>query len=319
MDVETWRVPAEQDGDRLDKVLASRERVGSRGRARKVLASGKVRVNGTPASEGDQGRAVPAGAEVSIAWSQPGSGFARHAARGALQHAGLDVLYEDRWLIAVDKPRGLLTDSATRVQAREEDSVRKRVHAWLKTRGDRAFVVHRIDRDTTGVVLLAKTEAASESLRGQFRQRTPERVYRTIVLGEVDGDEGLWSHWMAWNPRALIQEHVTSNHPAGVLASASWKVVERLPGATLLEVRLTTGRRNQIRLHCKLMGHPLIGERLYVDPDAPPGPRHHRQALHALRLVVSHPDTGKPLVIEAPEPADFADLLRQLRSPRKRG
>jgi len=316
VDEETRRVPPEQDGERLDKVLAGMERVGSRGRARKVLASGKVTVDGEPMGEADQGRRVPAGALVVIAWSRPGTAFARHAARAALDRAGLEIRYEDRALIAVDKPAGLLTDSATRKQAREEVSVRAGVHALMRPRGDRAFVVHRIDRDTTGVVLLAKTEPAMRHLRAQFRAHGPERVYRCVVHGRIRGEEGEWSHPMAWNGRILRQEVVDPEHPRAVLASARWRVLERFGAlATLLEVRLHTGRRNQIRLHAEQEGHPLVGERLYVPVgfEVPPPLRFHRQALHAARLGVEHPDSGERVVIESPDPPDLADLLRRLR------
>lgn len=314
MDVQTWRVTAEQDGWRLDKVVATLERVGSRARARKVVESGKVTVDGRVVGPGDLGLPVRKGCSVAVNWTAKGTAFERHVARKGLSAAGLKILYEDDAIVAVDKPAGLLSDSATR-QQRDEDTVRSRVHAWLKSAGGKAWVVHRIDRDTTGVVLLAKNETSEKHLRAQFRTHTPERVYRTVVYGLVAGPHGEWADWMAWDSKKLIQRSVRSDHPDGVLARATWKVLERFARTTLLEVRLFTGRRNQIRLHAQLAGHPLVGERVYLPEEfaAPRATRFDRQALHAAHLAVDHPVTGKRIAFDSPDPPDFAELIARLR------
>ena len=315
MDVETWRVSAEQDGWRLDKVVAALPRVGSRARARKVIESGKVAVDGRVVGSAELGVPVRKGSSVAVTWDAAGTAFGRHEARQGLVDSRLRILHEDAALIAVDKPAGLLSDSATKVQARDEDSVRSRVHAWLRSGGGKAWVVHRLDRDTTGVVLLAKSEDAEKTLRTQFRQHGPERLYRTVVHGVVAAERGEWADWMAWDTRRLIQKPVREGHSDGVLARASWKVLERYAAATLLEVRLVTGRRNQIRLHAMLRGHPLVGERLYVPEDfkVPRSPRFAPQALHAARLAVDHPDNGRRIAFDSPDPPDLTDLLRRLR------
>jgi 23S rRNA pseudouridine1911/1915/1917 synthase len=260
----------------------------------------------------EPGRVLAAGAAVELRWNEPGTGRERVRARQDLELAGLRVIYQDDAVIALDKPPGLLTDTASREQARERDSVKKRLIPLLRAEGARPHVVHRLDRDTSGVVLFARTEAAEDILRARFARHEPERVYLALVQGVPRDPEGTWEDWMAWDRRAHIQRPSRPGEADAVLASASWRRVEILGRCSLLEVRLHTGRRNQIRLHAQLRGHPLVGERLYVDPGSPP-PTFGRQALHAARLSVAHPDDGRILVLESPLPEDLLGLLRRLR------
>lgn len=297
---------------RLDQVLVNMARVGSRNRARRALESGKVRVDGRPVGLDDAGRRLAPGTLVQIDWNLPGSSLAATRGRHHIAQAGLGILYEDEHVLAIDKPSGLLTDTASVQQARERDSVRKRLLPWLRAHGQRPWIVHRIDRDTTGVVLVARTEVMAERLRRQFRAHTPERVYWAVVEGVPRSREGIWEDPMVWDAARRIQRR--SDEPGAFLARAAWRVHEVFAGASLLEVRLHTGRRNQIRLQAQLMGHPLLGERLYRPSDRPDRSRFPRQALHALRLGVVHPATGRPLVVEAPLPTDFHRLLERLRA-----
>lgn len=305
------RVTVTEADQRLDQVLAALERVGSRNRARRVLESGKVSVDGQPVGLDDAGRRLAAGAVVRIDWDRPGSSLAAVRGRRRIAEAGLEILYEDEHVLAIDKPAGLLTDTASVQQARERDSVRKRLTPWLRARGQRPWIVHRIDRDTTGVVLVARTEPAAEHLRRQFRARAPERVYLAVVEGVPRGREGVWEDPMVWDAARRIQRR--SDEEGAFLARARWSLREAFAGAALIEVRLETGRRNQIRLQAQLRGHPLVGERLYRPEGQPDRSRFPRQALHALRLGVVHPATGRPLTVEAPIPDDLRRLLRRLR------
>lgn len=306
-----------RDGsDRLDRWLAGWRSIGSRKKASVLVGSGRVEVDGEPVGPDEGGQPVPPGARVVVHWNRPGTSRAAVVARGALRGAGISVLYEDEQVLVVDKPVGLLTDTATRKQARERDSVRARAITYLSARGQRPVVVHRIDRDTSGVVVLAKDEQAGAALREAFSQHTPERVYLCWVLGSPDADEGTWEDWMAWDGRANIQRPCGPDARGAALARSWWRVAERFgrAGVTRLEIRLDTGRRNQIRLQAALRGTPLVGETQYL----PPGwtrrsPSMARQALHAWRVGFAHPADGRQVVVTAPLPADLARLEAGLR------
>jgi len=298
MSDETFDAPAD---DRLDRLIAARRSVGSRGRARAAITSGKVSVDGHRCDE--PGAPIRAGQRVHIAWTRPGTGAERRRGREGLADAGLTILYEDADVVAVDKPPGLLTDTASVEQHRTRDSVYKRLRAWLRPRGDRPFTVHRIDRDTSGVVLFARNDRAEASLRDQFRARSPERVYRAIVVGRPARAEETWIDPTRWHKGRKILERVAPTTPGAWHTECAVRLVRTLGDLSEIEVRLTTGRRNQIRLQAALRGLPLVGERLYVDrPTGPPAPR---QLLHAHRLGVRHPTTGEPVVVESPLPADW--------------
>ncbi len=307
-------VPPEQAGARLDRLVVGLNQVGSRRRAQAAIASGKVSIDGRRCSAEDIGEPVPAGAEIQLDWGRPGSSAARVKARRGLDEAGLRVIHQDRWLVAVDKPAGLLSDTATRKQAQERDSLRARLQVWLRAEGDAVHMVHRIDRDTSGVVLAARTDDAASDLKRQFRAHRPERVYWLAVQGVPQPLEGEWQDWMAWDRAALIQRGVPADTESAVLARARYRTLARRGDrASILEVRLHTGRRNQIRLHCSLRDHPLVGETHYLPEGwTQRGPRAPRQALHALRLGVLHPEHRKPVSFEAPLPFDLVRLARKL-------
>ncbi len=298
---------------RLDLALAGRTRVGSRKAARRVLERGKVAVNGEPVGLDDAGRKLDPGTEIVIGWNRPGTTQQAVHGRRGLEHAGVDILLDDGVLVAVDKPAGLLTDAATGRQRRTEDSVRSRLDTWLKAQGDRAWPCHRIDRDTSGVVLFARSEEAAQAVRAQFAEHTPERVYLALVEGVPIDDQGTWTDWMAWDRDALRQEVVEPTRPGAVEASAHWRVLARYARAAWLEVRLHSGRRNQIRVHLSSRRMPLVGERQYRPLGCPPiTKRLERQALHAHRLTLVHPSTGEPVAIDAPEPGDLRWMRRFL-------
>lgn len=309
------RVEQGQDGWRLDRVLATIAEVGSREKARQAVRSGKVHVNGGPIDAEDGGRLVYVGDEIGIEWSRPGTNRRVTAGREALVRAHVQILHEDRAILVANKPSGLLTDAADQDQARHDDTLRKRVRAWLG--GAEAWPVHRIDRDTTGIVLFAKTERAREHLKAQWGERTPLRQYLAVLEGRFPTAAGHWADWMAWDRGAKVQRPTPPNARDAVLAEADWSVVEPLDGATLVEVRLISGRRNQIRLHAQLAGHPMVGDPLYRGPKRTH--RFDRQALHAWRLGVRHPEDDHPVAWECPLPPDMDALVRSLRLGRSEG
>lgn len=298
------------DAVRLDKWLAARPSVGSRQKARDVLERGKVSVDGSVVGPADAGRVLGVGTRVSIAWNRPGTGEKKVAGRVAMERAGVMVRHQDDAVVVVDKPPGLLTDAADADQAKHRDTLRKRLKAYLQAVD--VWPVHRIDRDTSGLVAFARTEAAREHLAAQWHARTPLREYRLVVEGRFPRAEGRFSDWMAWDGRQRLQRPCGPDDEGAWLAEATFRVEERFGDrATLLQVRLVSGRRNQIRLHCQLAGHALVGEPLYRRREATiPFPR---QALHAARLGFVHPTTGAPLELTSPLPPDLEGLLQRLR------
>jgi 23S rRNA pseudouridine1911/1915/1917 synthase len=179
--------------------------------------------------------------------------------------------------------------------------------------------VHRIDRDTSGLVVFAKTTSAQSGLREQFKRHAVERVYRAVVYGHLDPPAGVWRDRLVWDPRSLIQKATHPRDPKGKDAVCRYETLERFSATSLIEVRLETGKRNQIRLQARLRGHTLVGERRYVyGPDELRPIEFARQALHAFRLEFVHPMTAKTMKFEAPIPGDLAALIARLRSSAQR-
>src|SRR5262249_43671177 len=178
----------------------------------------------------------------------------------------------------------------------------------------RPFVVHRIDRDTSGVVVFAKDAETQQRLRNQFKRRKPERIYLAVVYGHPTPPAGAWRDQLVWDSTALVQKETHPRDPRGKEAVCEYRVVEAFERTSLIEVRLRTGKRNQIRLQARLHGHTLVGERRYVfGPEQLRPVSFPRQALHARRLTISHPVDNRLIHFEAPLPADLTRLLAVLR------
>jgi 23S rRNA pseudouridine1911/1915/1917 synthase len=306
-----WEVPAAEVGTRLDRFLASPDRIGSRSRVSDALARGKIFLNDREATTAEAGLKVSGGDRVMFWVDRPGTAH-RRATRASGSDA-LHVVYEDDTLIVVDKPAGLLTVPLD--EQGGEPSVQNELVVHLRGRGKkRPLVVHRIDRDTSGLVIFATRGDAQQRLKDQFRRREPERRYLAVVYGVPSPESGTWVDHLVWDQRALIQRETHPKDPLGKEARSEYRVVETLRGASLVEVRLITGRRNQIRLQARLRGHTLVGEQRYIfGPAALRGIPFPRQALHAWRLAFAHPVTSRPLSFEAPIPDDMAGLLTMLR------
>lgn len=311
-----WTVTAGEAGLRLDKFLAAPARLGSRSKAAAAIERGKVSVNGDEASMADASRLLAAGDQVRLWIDRPGSAKTKLRAG---QFGPLRIVHEDDLLLVVNKPPGLLSVPLERNAG--VPSVYDQVEAHLRSHGKRRpLVVHRIDQDTSGLVVFAKTAAAQTHLKNQFKRREPERVYRAVVYGTPDPPAGIWRDHLVWDEKALIQKETHRNDPRGTEAISEYRVIEVLRGASLIEVRLRTGRRNQVRLQARLRGHMLIGETRYVyGPEELRRTEFPRHALHAWRLTFRHPGDESVIQFEAPPPADFGDLISRLRvrtSPR---
>ena len=308
---EAWTV--EEPGQRLDKFLAAPGRLGSRSKAAAALERGKVFLNDREAGLAEAARPLERGDVVRLWLDRPGTAPGRP--RLTTDHE-LEVIYEDDQLVAINKPPGLLSVPLERKSAQSSvyDLLEDRFRSFGKRR---PLVVHRIDQDTSGLVLFAKDPEAQRRLKVQFARHEPERVYLAVVHGHPDPRAGTWDDRLVWDDRAMIQKATHPRDPRGTDARAHYETVERFEAAALIEVRLVTGRRNQIRLQARLRGHALVGEERYtVAGDERRAISFGRQALHALRLTVVHPGIGSTMRLEAPLPADFEDLLTRLRRGR---
>lgn len=305
-----WTVGADAGGVRLDKFLAAADRLGSRSRVASALERGKVFLNGAEARLAEAATRLAEGDVIRLWVDRPGSSKRRTKAG---ESRDLPVVYEDSALLVLNKPAGLLAvPLERRGDARSVYDELKRDPA---TRGRaRPFVVHRIDRDTSGLVVFAKHATAQKRLRDQFKRHEPERVYLAVVYGRPSPSSGTWRDHLVWDGAALIQKETHPRDPRGKEAISRYQVIEAFDGASLVEVRLVTGKRNQIRIQARLRGHTLVGEQRYVyGPDSLRPIAFPRQALHAYRLAFAHPVDGRPMRFEAPIPADMAELLARLR------
>ena len=297
-------------GLRLDKFLAAPGRLGSRGRAVDAIARGKVFLNDAEAHSPDAAIRLARGDLVRVWVDRPGSAKRRP---GPHQAATFRIIYEDDDLIVVNKPAGLLVVPLPR--SGTSSSMLDEVASHLRShRTRRPFVVHRIDRDTSGLVVFAKHAAVHALLKEQFMRREPERLYRAVVYGCPSPASGTWRDRLVWDQRVLIQKETYPRDPRGKDAISEYRVIETFRDTALIEVQLVTGKRNQIRIQARLRGHTLVGEQRYIyGPDTLRPIDFPRQALHAFRLAFRHPSTGQPLRFEVPMPADIVELIDRLR------
>ena len=300
------RIPGESEPARADKLIAGLLHGVSRSRVQKALDLGMVKVNGQTA---DCRTVLNPGDAIEVALPSPGEPTARPV------KMALEVLFEDAHIIAVNKPAGLLTHP---VQGSDEVSV---VHGLLHhTKGKlapaggapRPGVVHRLDRETSGVIVLAKTDKAYHALVAQFAERAAQKEY----LALVDKAPRLLSGVI----HANIDRHRTVRvrmavREDGREAVTDWRVEEKYgEQAALVRACPHTGRTHQIRVHLAHIAHPILGDRTYGKFDVPafagwPMPR---VMLHAHKLTLTHPQTGKPLTIAVEPPKDFRELKEWL-------
>jgi 23S rRNA pseudouridine1911/1915/1917 synthase len=296
--------PAEA-GLRLDRFLAERLSL-SRTGARRLLASGAVRVGGRPAGEGDKGLALGAGERVEVA-----AEARANAERVPLEpEVELRVLAcADGWLVA-DKPAGIPVHP---LAAGERGTLIGAVaarHPEIQGVGEgglRSGVVHRLDVDTSGALLLATNEVQWQRLRAAFREHRVEKRYRAIALGDVatDGEIELPLVTARHSP-AFVRVATSAELGDARKTITRWRVIEPLRGATLVEVHTVTGFLHQVRATLAHLGHPLAGDRTYAPGGDPTGAARHM--LHAAALGFEE------IAAESPDPRDFADLLAALRA-----
>lgn len=298
-----------QAGHRLDQALAELLPDYSRSRLQAWIDAGRVRLDGGPCRRRDK---VWGGEEVCLDPLLP------PLAGCYPQAIPLQVVYEDEHLIVLDKPAGLVVHPA----AGNPDGTLQNAllhHAPGLDCLPRSGIVHRLDKDTTGLLVVAKTLKAHKSLVDQLQSRRVYREYRALVTGSLVAG-GTVDAPVGRHPTQRTRMAVVSN---GRPAVTHYQVLERFPAHTLLAVRLETGRTHQIRVHMSHLHHPLVGDALYAGrPRLPRGASatlaaalrgFPRQALHAIRLGFDHPETGEPLSWEVPMAVDLAGLLDLLR------
>jgi 23S rRNA pseudouridine1911/1915/1917 synthase len=304
----SWTITERNAGTRLDKFLAAGDRLGSRSRVLDALDKGKIFLNGGEVAARQAGRSLRSGDHVQFWKDRPGSAARR---RSSMRAGHVRILFEDDSLLVVNKPAGLL---AVPLPGRaHESSAYDDIKSHLLQTRRRPLVVHRIDRDTSGLVVFAKDLRAQSHLKEQFVRHEPERMYWAVVHGHPEPAEGTWRDYLAWDQRVLRQKTTAHRDPRGKEAISHYRVLETLPGAALLEIRLETGKQNQIRIQAQQRGHTLVGEALYAPPSMPETITFSRQALHARRLAFRHPRDGRALEFDAPLPDDMKELLTRLR------
>ncbi len=213
----------------------------------------------------------------------------------------IKIVFEDASVIVVDKPAGLLT-MATGTERSKTVYAALRAHANQKKPPEKIFIVHRLDREASGLLVFAKTVEAKERLQDQFKAHTAGRRYVAIVEGGVKSDDFTIQSYLAEN--AAYRVYSASNTKAGKLAVTHVHVMKRNRKSTLLEVRLETGRKHQIRVHLAEHGHPILGDKTYGSRSNPI----HRMALHGAHLDFRHPATGKLMQFESHYPKSFEGI-----------
>ncbi len=223
----------------------------------------------------------------------------------------LVVLYEDDAVVVVDKPAGL---PAVPVRGSDTPSAWSLLSAELSRKRQRAFVVHRIDRFTSGVMLFAKTEPDRDRLVRQFLSHTPMRKYLAVVRGRLGAREGKLVHY--FRREGMFQKLRIESDPEAARAELRYSVERSLVGATLVRVELVTGLQNQIRVQFSAIDHPVVGDRKYHPAEAAER-RIARVALHATHLQFLHPRSGESVSIDSELPADFRSLVQALSIPER--
>ncbi len=295
-------------GERLDRAIASTLPELSRSRVQGLLEADRVRVDGKPARASLRLKGGET-LEVSVPPPEP--------AIPEAEDLPLTVLHEDRDLLVIDKPAGVVVHPAAgHARGTLVNALLHHVRGLSGVGGVlRPGIVHRLDKETSGCIVVAKNDATLRALQREFQARTVEKTYLALVHGHPPAT-GRLATLHARHPRD--RKRFTGRTKNGKPAVTTWRVRALVHGAAFLEVGLETGRTHQIRVHLSELGHPLLGDVLYGGTRKGDArvkavqARLGRQALHAWRLVFPHPRTGKPVRCEAPIPADLASALESL-------
>lgn len=303
---ESLILTVQTDSSRLDRWLAEQMPDWTRSRLQKLIEQGHLQVNGTLCTK----KQTPVQAGDCITLEIPDL----QPLNLQPQNLPLDILYEDDTLIILNKAAGMVVhpsaghDSGTLVHAL--------LHHCADLAGiggiERPGIVHRLDKDTTGAIVVAKTDFAYQHLQQQLQTKTARREYLGVVHGVPKTPQGTINAPIGRHPVDRKKMAIVPLEKGGREAITHWRVRERLGNFTLLEFQLETGRTHQIRVHSTQIGHPIVGDRQYSSGRSV-GVNLTGQALHAYRLSLQHPVSGDPLEVTAPPPPEFLTLLAVLR------
>ena len=303
MEPRTLQVNPEDTGTRLDAWLAGQLTDVTRSAAARLCEEGRVTAAGKPLAKNYR---LGGGEAVSVTLPDP------EPVDVAPQDIPLDVVYEDSDVIVVNKPKGLVVHPAP---GHPDGTL---VNALLHHCGDslsgsggekRPGIVHRIDRDTSGLIIAAKNDAAHLALSAQLKDHSLSRTYECLVTGNMKQDSGTVDAPIG---RSSADRKKMAVVPTGRRAVTHWEVVARYPGVTHLRCRLETGRTHQIRVHMAYIGHPILGDTVYGAKKPVPGLT--GQCLHATGLRFVHPRTGEPVELHCPLPPEFTAMLQKLQN-----
>ncbi len=294
---------ADASGERLDAFLARSVEGLTRSAAQKRIEEGNVTLNGRPAKKNDR---LTAGDAVCLTLPQP------RPTEIPATEMPLDIVYEDGDVLVINKPKGLVVHPAA---GHQDDTL---VNGLLHAMGDslsgingelRPGIVHRIDKDTSGLLAVAKNDLAHTVLASQLKDHTMARTYECIVCGSFREDSGTVDAPIGRHPSDRKKMTVTARNSRN--AVTHWEVVERFRGYTHIRCRLETGRTHQIRVHMAHIGHPILGDTVYGRKARELG--QDSQCLHACALTFRHPRDGRPVMVFAPLPEYFQAVLEKLR------
>ena len=296
------RLIAEAAGERLDAFLARSELGLSRSAVQKLLEAGCVLRNGKPGKKNDR---LEVGDVVEVTIPEP------REVDVAPRQMPLDIVYEDEDVVVINKPKGLVVHPAA---GHQDDTL---VNGLLYAMGDslsgingelRPGIVHRIDKDTSGLLAVAKNDLAHAVLASQLKDHTMARTYEAVVCGSLKEDSGTVDAPIGRHPTDRKRMCVTQRNSKP--AVTHWEVVKRYRGYTHIRCRLETGRTHQIRVHMAYIGHPILGDTIYGHKKPELG--QDSQCLHAGALCFRHPRDGRPVLVFAPLPEYFQQVLNKL-------
>ena len=293
------RASAADTSQRLDSYLHERLPEFSRARLQEWIKAGRVRVNGAPAKRSYLLR----GSEtIDVDPAEP------PPLRAEPEDLPLEILYEDPAVIAINKPAGMVVHSGAGVHSGTlVNAVLHRFGKLSGVAGDlRPGIVHRLDRFTSGVILVARTDAAHRDLAAQFSSRTVEKTYLALVHGRAKAERGRIATPIARDPARRTR--MTAKLARGRAASTEYRVLKRFEKLTLLEVKIGTGRTHQIRVHLASIKHPVVGDKLYGAPASPLG----RFFLHAHKISFKAPTSGDSVTVIAPLAPELEEFLKTL-------
>ena len=301
----SFEFEAGAEKQRLDEFVATRLPKISLTRIRRLIAEGDVLLNNERSLKGVR---LQPGDKVSVKI------FAADKSSTTPEPIPLDILFEDEHIIAVNKPAGLLAHPSNTEKSGALTNALA-YHFW-QTAGApiRPGLVHRLDRNTSGVMVIAKTPRAHRTLSKHFRERRVKKFYLALLSGRAEKDSGQIDAPIGSDPKVWPHWRIMPESEGGKPAQTFYRVKRRFKAHTLVELEPLTGRTHQLRIHCDLIGHPIVGDPIYASTVDPITTKHELKyhLLHAARLVFRHPATGKEMNLEAPLPQAMVDLMSEL-------